>query len=96
MVSETGVYIEVTRKMSDKTGLSRQLESCPEQLKVNKPTAWWRGWPSAGGHLLVKGAPKSENPRKTCYLALGTAIIRPPSVQMSQEPRKKRAVKPEM
>ena len=33
----------------------------------------------------MKGAPKSENPRKTCYLALGTAIIRPPSVQMSQK-----------
>ncbi|MBQ9664693.1 MAG: hypothetical protein IJV40_16220, partial [Oscillospiraceae bacterium] len=31
-------------------------------------TAWQRGWPSAGGHLLGKGAPKSENPNITYIL----------------------------
>ncbi|MBQ9664137.1 MAG: leucine-rich repeat protein, partial [Oscillospiraceae bacterium] len=30
--------------------------------------AWQRGWPSAGGHLLGKGAPKSENPNITYIL----------------------------
>ena len=85
MVSETGVYIEVTRKMSDKTGLSRQLESFPEQLKANKPTAWWRGWPSAGGHLLGKGAHKSENPMNSKTSSGCGALVYPSSVQKSPD-----------